>query len=110
MPAHLTPYTTLAGRRYPLGATVEDSGVNFSIFSRHACAAELLLYADARSAAPFQIIRLDPQINHTFFSWHVLVVDLPPGTHYTWRMEGPNQPQAHGWRFDASVELVDPWA
>ena len=70
MSALQTPYTTLPGRRYPPGATVEDDGVNFSIFSRHATGAELLLYASASSAEPFQIVRLDPQVNHTFFSWH----------------------------------------
>jgi glycogen operon protein len=89
---------------------VEDDGVNFSVYSRHAVGAELLLYAEAESPAPFQIIRLDPELNHTFFSWHVLVVDLPPGTHYTWRMDGPHDPKGHGWRFDPEVELVDPCA
>ena len=110
MPDSTGPYRILPGRRYPPGATVEDNGVNFSVFSRHACGAELLLYASAESREPFQVIRLDSQTNHTFFSWHVLVVDLPPGTHYTWRMEGPNEPHLHGWRFDARIELVDPWA
>ncbi|MBK1644785.1 glycogen debranching enzyme GlgX [Thiocapsa imhoffii] len=110
MPADQGPYQLRPGRRYPNGATVEDDGVNFSVFSRHACGAELLLYEDAASAEPFQIIRLDPEVNHTFFSWHVLVVDLPPGTHYTWRMDGPFDPRGHGWRFNSAVELVDPWA
>lgn len=103
-------YQIFPGRRYPPGATVEDDGVNFSVYSRHATGAELLLYESATSPEPFQTIRLDPGVNHTFFSWHVLVLDLPPGTHYTWRMEGPNDPHAHGWRFDPGIELVDPWA
>ena len=104
------PYRTLPGRRYPPGATVEDDGVNFSVYSRHAIGAELLLYESAASPEPFQVIPLDPEENHTFFSWHVLVVDLPPGTHYTWRMDGPMDPKGHGWRFDPTIELVDPWA
>jgi glycogen operon protein len=103
-------YATRPGRRYPPGASVEDDGVNFSVFSRHATGAQLLLYESAASPVPFQVVRLDPEVNHTFFSWHVLVVDLPPGTHYTWRMEGPNDPQGNGWRFDPQVELIDPWA
>ncbi|MGQ9660261.1 MAG: glycogen debranching protein GlgX [Thermochromatium sp.] len=110
MPALNAPYPILPGRRYPPGATVESTGVNFSVYSRHATGAELLLYESATSPAPFQIIRLDPRINHTFFSWHVMVQGLPPGIHYTWRLEGPNDPHGHGWRFDPSVELVDPWA
>ena len=87
------PYRTLPGRRYPPGPRVEDDGVNFSVYSRHAIGAELLLYEGADSPEPFQVIRLDPEVNHTFFSWHVLVVDLPPGTHYTWRMDGPYDPE-----------------
>jgi glycogen operon protein len=106
----LGPFATRPGHRHPPGATVEDEGVNFSVYSRHATSAELLLYEGAKSPEPFQIIALDPELNHTFFSWHVLVVDLPPGTHYTWRMQGPNDPKRHGWRFDPQVELIDPWA
>jgi isoamylase len=102
------PYRTLPGRRYPPGATVEDDGVNFSVYSRHADGAELLLYEGAASPEPFQVIRLDPEENHTFFSWHVLVVDLPPGTHYTWRMHGPFDPKGHGWRFDPRSSWLTP--
>ena len=104
------PYKVLPGRRHPAGATVEDHGVNFSIYSRHATGAELLLYEDDLSPEPYQIIRLDPEVNHTFFSWHLLVVDLPPGTCYSWRMDGPYDPSGNGWRYDSQVELVDPWA
>ncbi|QIK38154.1 glycogen debranching protein GlgX [Caldichromatium japonicum] len=103
-------YPVLPGRRYPPGATVEDRGVNFSIYSRYATGAALLLYADVQSPAPFQVIRLDPRINRTFSFWHVLVEDLPPGTHYTWCLEGPDDPHGHGWRFDPRAELLDPWA
>lgn len=104
------PYKVQPGRRHPAGATVEDHGVNFSIYSRHATGAELLLYEDDLSPEPYQIIRLDPEVNHTFFSWHLLVVDLPPGTCYSWRMDGPYDPSGNGWRYDSQVELVDPWA
>jgi len=104
------PYKTLPGRRHPVGATTAEGGVNFSVYSRYATGAELLLYEGAQSPEPFQIIRLDPEVNHTFFSWHVLVPGLPAGTHYTWRLDGPKDPQGRGWRFDPRVELVDPWA
>ena len=106
----LGPFTTLPGRRYPPGASLEPEGVNFSIFSRHATGVELLLYQGHDSPEPFQVIRLDPEINHTFFSWHLLVVGLPVGTHFTWRMEGPNDPRGRGLRFDARVELLEPCA
>ncbi len=103
------PYQISAGRRYPSGASFEENGVNFSIFSRHATSAELLLYADCESDKPFQVVRLDPEVNHTFFTWHVLVEDLPPGTHYTWRMDGPRDTRNSGFRFDSRQELLDPW-
>jgi pullulanase/glycogen debranching enzyme len=35
------------GRPYPLGATVEDGGVNFSLFSANATGVELLLFSTA---------------------------------------------------------------
>lgn len=107
MPA---PYTIHPGRRYPMGIAVAEDGVNFSIFSRHATSAELLLYEDCTSECPFQVIHLDPEIHHTFFTWHVLVEGLPLGTHYTWRVDGPRDTEGAGFRFDPRQELIDPWA
>ena len=72
-------------------------GVNFSIFSRKARQVELSLYTAADSSKPVQTITLDPEINRTYFFWHVFVEGLPPGTYYTWRVDGGR-------------ELVDPWA
>jgi len=104
------PYHTNQGRRYPPGATVRRDGVNFSVFSRHATGAELLLYEDCRSKRPFQIIRLDPGLHRTFLIWHVLVENLPAGTHYTWRLDGPHDMEGSGIHFDPRNELLDPWA
>lgn len=64
------------GSRYPFGATLDANGVNFSVFSRHANGAELLLFEHVNSAEPFQIITLDAEVHHTFFSWHVDVEKL----------------------------------
>ena len=103
-------YTSSAGSYFPTGATVSDAGVNFSVFSRHATGAELLLYEAAGSPEPFQIIRLHPKTNRSFFFWHVFVEGLPAGTHYTWRTFGPSDTAATGRRFNPKKELVDPWA
>jgi isoamylase len=103
-------YETRPGVRYSLGATPFPDGVNFSVFSRHATSVELLLYDDARSPAPFQVIGLDPDVHRTFFAWHVFVVGLPVGTWYTWRVDGPGDTAATGFRFDKAQELVDPYA
>jgi glycogen operon protein len=108
--ASAPPYATRAGSRFPVGASAGAGGVNFCIFSRHATRAELLLYADADSPAPFQCIALDPEHNRSFFFWHVFVEGLPAGTHYTWRMDGPCDTAATGRRFYPDRELLDPWA
>jgi glycogen operon protein len=104
------PFSTRTGRRFPHGATVVEGGVNFSVFSRHAAWVELLLYEEADSAAPFQVIRLDPEQNRTFYSWHVLVEGLRAGVSYAWRADGPDDTATTGRRFNPRKALVDPWA
>ena len=71
-------YEVRPGNRYPLGATFDDKGVNFAIWSWAATKVELLLFERADSPQPFQIIRLDEETNRSFFCWHVYVVGLPP--------------------------------
>jgi isoamylase len=103
-------YQSSKGSYFPSGATVTDEGVNFSVFSRHASSAELVLYESASSPEPFQIIRLNPKTNRSFFFWHVFVEALPVTTHYTWRVFGPNDTASTGLRFNPKKELIDPWA
>jgi len=103
-------YKLSIGSYFPPGATVSNAGVNFSIFSRHASGAELLLYEAAGSPEPFQVISFNPKTNRSFFFWHVFVEALPAGIHYTWRMFGPNDMASTGRRFNAKKELIDPWA
>lgn len=103
-------YKYKSGSPYPHGIKVSDAGVNFSISSRHATYVELLLFARANSENPFQTIVLDKDNHHTFFSWHVLVEELPPGIWYAWRLDGPSQTRDSGLRFDREKLLLDPWA
>jgi isoamylase len=94
---NLNMYPIRSGTRFMPGATWMANGVNFSVFSRNAKQVELLLYDAADSPEPFQVVSLDPQVNRSYFFWHVFVEGLPPGTCYTWRIDGGR-------------ELVDPWA
>ncbi len=103
-------YQIRPGNRYPEGATAVADGVNFSIYSRHATHVELLLFAAADSVEPFQIIPLEARLQRMFFFWSVLVVDLPAGTHYAWRIDGPDDLHQSGFRFDREKVLLDPWA
>jgi glycogen operon protein len=103
-------YATRPGSRYPDGATPVADGINFSIYCRHATHVELLLFAAAESPSPFQVIPLEARLHRDFFFWHVLVVDLPAGTHYAWRIDGPEDLQQSGFRFDRDKVLLDPRA
>jgi isoamylase len=105
-----TSYSIKPGSRYPAGATPVPEGINFSIYSRHASRVELLLFESARSVEPFQVIYLDPRLHRTFFFWQVLVVDLPVGTYYAWRIGGPDDLHQSGFRFDREKVLLDPYA
>jgi len=103
-------YNIKAGSPYPSGSKPSGSGINFSIFSRRATYVELLLFDSAESIEPFQIIPLQEDVNRTFFSWHVFVVNLPVGTWYNWRMDGPDQGHDYAFRFEKDKHLIDPWA
>lgn len=103
-------YNTNPGSTYPTGAIVKEDGVNFSIFSRHATHVELLLFCDTEQREPYQIIKLDPESNRTFFAWHVFVEGLQAGSCYAWRMDGPHDTYHTGLRFDPDKYLLDPWA
>lgn len=107
----MKPYPVANGHRYPEGATPEDDGTNFCIFSRHATAVQLLLYAKPDSPKPFQVVDLDPVENREFFFWHVLMVGMSgeENISYTWKVDGPDSGDP-GNRFDPDVELLDPWA
>jgi len=102
-------FTVLPGRRFPPGATWQDDGVNFCVFSRHAERMELRIYPDDTAADPVLSVSLDPRRHRTFFFWHVLVRGVRPGMTYTYRAQGPWDP-SRGLRFDPRRELLDPWA
>ena len=97
------------GQSYPLGATLRDGGVNFSIYSKHCEALELLLFDGPDDARPSRIIRLDPSRNHrTFHYWHAFVPGLRPGQLYAYRAEGRHAPE-EGLRYDREKVLLDPY-
>src|SRR4029450_9930436 len=56
---------TQEGQSSPLGATVCAEGTNFSVYSKHATAVELLLFDCVDDARPLRAIRVDPSVNRT---------------------------------------------
>jgi glycogen operon protein len=103
------PYTVLSGRPAPLGATLRDDGVNFSLFSANATAVHLLLFDRYDQDSPSQTIALDPQSNKTYYYWHCFVPGLPDGQLYGYRVFGPYE-EERGLRFNPAKVLVDPYA
>jgi isoamylase len=97
-----------SGASAPLGATVCDGGVNFSVFSKDAALVELLLFDDANAVKPATVIPLNSDKHRTYHYWHVFVPDLQPGQVYAYRAHGPFAPE-RGYRFDGEKVLVDPY-
>jgi glycogen operon protein len=83
-------------------------GVNFSVFSNHSTAAQLLLFNHADDAKPSHVIDLDPRTQRTFHYWHAFLPGLRAGQLYAWRAEGPFAPE-QGFRFDPDKVLLDPY-
>ena len=104
--ATATPATS--GRSAPLGATLVDGGVNFSLYSRTAAGVELLLFDHVDDSIPARIIPLDPITNRTYHYWHTFVPGLEAGRLYGYRVRGPAEARA-ALRFDPDKVLLDPY-
>ena len=114
------------GRPFPFGATLVPGGINFSVFSRHAHYAELVLFKKGEKQPfveiPFrgmfeksdtgELVWGEFRIGNVFT---MTVFDLDDeGIEYGFRMGGPGahpekgKPAVH--RFDRNVILLDPYA
>jgi len=96
------------GRSFPLGATIYPTGVNFSVFSKHSEAVELLLFDHVDDPKPAQVIELNPYANRTYHYWHIFVPAVGAGQLYAYRVRGPFDPE-QGLRFDPDKVLLDPY-
>jgi isoamylase len=99
---------TTEGRSSPLGATLSPGGANFSVYSKHATAIELLLFDHVDDARPARVIHIDPSTNRTYHYWHVFVPGVRAGQIYGYRVDGPYDPSS-GMRFDPAKVLLDPY-
>jgi glycogen operon protein len=99
------PDQILSGHAYPLGATADDAGVNFALFSAHAERIELCLFdpSGRREIARFDLPECTDEI------WHGYVPTVKPGQLYGYRAHGPYRPE-EGHRFNAHKLLLDPYA
>ncbi|MEO6531907.1 MAG: glycogen debranching protein GlgX [Specibacter sp.] len=91
------------GTAYPLGATFDGTGTNFSLFSEHAERVQLCLLADDLSEVRIEVEEIDGYV------WHCYLPEVQPGQLYGYRVHGPYAPE-QGHRFDPNKLLLDPYA
>ena len=91
------------GEPYPLGASFDGTGTNFSIFSEIADRVELCLFDEDGGEA-----RLDMP-ERTALCWHGYVPNVRPGQRYGYRVHGPYDPR-NGRRCNPAKLLLDPYA
>jgi len=96
------------GEPLPLGATPNDHGVQFAVFSRHATSVHLLLFAGAQEGEPTHVFQLDPRLNKTGDIWHIQVDGIGVGQFYLYRVDGPYEPEK-GHRYNPYKLLLDPY-
>jgi glycogen operon protein len=93
------------GKPFPLGATWDGLGVNFTLFTAHATKVELCLFDDAGQK---ELDRIElPE--YTDEVWHGYLPSAKPGTVYGYRVHGPYEPDG-GHRFNPNKLLIDPYA
>ena len=97
------------GKPLPMGATLTERGVNFSVFSRHATAITLVLFESAQKGAAYKEFKLDGKANRTGDIWHCHIAGLQAGACYLYRADGPYVPHK-GLRFNVHKTLIDPYA
>ena len=91
------------GRNFPVGATWDGEGTNFSLFSASAEWVELVLFDSDGGSQSFELAE------KTDLTWHGYVYGVGPGQLYGYRVHGPYRPQ-EGLRHNPNKLLVDPYA
>ena len=91
------------GTAYPLGATFDGSGTNFTLFSSVANRVELCLFDAAGVENRVELTERDADI------WHGYLPAVQPGQRYGFRVHGPDDP-AGGTRCNPAKLLLDPYA
>ncbi|WP_102960016.1 glycogen debranching protein GlgX [Mangrovicella endophytica] len=98
--------TTERGKPAALGATVDDDGVHFAVYSENADEIHLCLFDDAAGTQETDRLPLTGRDGGTHYGF---VPGLKVGARYGLRAVGKWAPE-EGYRFDYSKLLADPYA
>jgi isoamylase len=93
------------GTPYPLGATWDGWGTNFTLFSEVAERVQLCLFDEdggTFTETQIELTEIDG------FVWHGYLPGITPGQRYGYRVHGPYEPP-RGRRCDGSKLLLDPY-
>jgi isoamylase len=91
------------GDPYPLGASYDGGGTNFSLFSEVANQVELCLFDDDGAERRVALEEVDASC------WHGYLPSVAPGQRYGYRVHGPWAPDS-GQRCNPAKLLLDPYA
>ena len=103
-PSRYATFDLAAGASWRLGATHENGGTNFALWSAHATRVELCLFDPTDGTET----RLDlPSMEGGI--WYGHLPGIRPGQAYGYRVHGPWEPE-NGHRFNPAKLLIDPYA
>ena len=91
------------GSVYPLGASWDGNGTNFTLYSENATKVELCLFDSQDRETRVSLTEIQNYV------WHGYLPDIGPGQHYGFRVHGPFEPE-QGHRFNPNKLLIDPYA
>ncbi len=91
------------GAPYPLGATYDGMGTNFSLFSELAERVELCLFDEVGIETRVELPEVDA------LCWHGYLLAVGPGQRYGYRVHGPSD-WSKGQRCNPAKLLLDPYA
>jgi isoamylase len=100
-----SPPRQWVGRAYPLGATYDGTGTNFSLFSGVAEGIELCLLSGDGEPGEIRVALTEVD----GYCWHTFLPDVRPGQRYGYRVHGPWNPSEGLWCNPAKL-LLDPYA
>ena len=98
--------TTYPGKSFPLGATWDGEGVNFTLYSENATGVDLCLFNSPEDEVESEKIKIT---EYSELIWHIYVADLKPGQLYGYKVSGSFDPK-NGHRFNPNKLLLDPYA